>query len=91
MFADVILTHGRFATLDRRNLNPQAVAIAGGLFLAVGTEEEVRAHAGPATKFIDLKGCPSMSISTPPEVRWTPANGPRRSYPHRCQCASSET
>jgi predicted amidohydrolase YtcJ len=55
MTADLILTNGRFATLDRSNPNPQAVAIAGGRFLAVGSEQEVRAHAGPATRIVDLK------------------------------------
>jgi predicted amidohydrolase YtcJ len=55
MTADLILTNGRFATLDRANPNPQAVAIADGKFLAVGTEQEVRAHAGPTTRIIDLK------------------------------------
>ncbi|WP_349263359.1 amidohydrolase [Steroidobacter sp.] len=56
MTADLILTNGRFATLDRGNPNPPAVAMADGKFLAVGTEQEVRAHAGPATKIVDLKG-----------------------------------
>jgi predicted amidohydrolase YtcJ len=55
MTADLILTNGRFATLDRSNPNPQAVAIADGKFLAVGAEQEVRAHAGPATKIVDLR------------------------------------
>jgi predicted amidohydrolase YtcJ len=55
MTADLILTNGRFATLDRINPNPQAVAIANGKFLAVGTEQEVRTHAGPTTRTVDLK------------------------------------
>jgi predicted amidohydrolase YtcJ len=55
MIADLILTNGRFATLDRSNPNPQAVAIAGGKFLAVGSEQEVRVHAGPATRIVDLE------------------------------------
>jgi len=55
MTADLILTNGRFATLDRANPNPQAVAIANGKFLTVGTEQEVRTHAGPTTRIVDLK------------------------------------
>ncbi|MBM0108548.1 amidohydrolase [Steroidobacter sp. S1-65] len=55
MVADLILTNARFTTLDRGNPNPQAVAIADGKFLAVGAEQDVRAHAGPATRIIDLK------------------------------------
>src|SRR5687768_1497034 len=55
MTADLILTNGRFASLDRAHPNPQAVAIANGKFLAVGTEQEVRSHAGPTTRIVDLK------------------------------------
>lgn len=55
MTAELILVNGRFSTLDRANPNAEAVAIADGKFLAVGTERDVRAHAGPETQFIDLK------------------------------------
>ena len=55
MTAEVILTNGRFSTLDRQAPTAQAAAIADGKFVAVGTEQEVRAHAGPQTRFIDLK------------------------------------
>jgi predicted amidohydrolase YtcJ len=54
--ADVILTNGKFSTLDRENPNPEAVAIAGNRFSAVGTNREIHALAGPNTKVIDLKG-----------------------------------
>ncbi len=53
---DLILRNGRFTTLDRSNPNAQAVAVTGGRFSAVGTETEVMALAGPATKVVDLKG-----------------------------------
>jgi len=53
---DLILRNGRFTTLDRGNPNAQAVAVTGGRFSAVGTETEVMALAGPATKVVDLKG-----------------------------------
>ena len=43
MTADVILVNGRFATLDPAIPDPQAVAITGGKFSGVGTEQEVRA------------------------------------------------
>ncbi len=56
MTADLILVNGRFTTLDTSNPNPEAVAIAGGKFLAVGDEREVRALATPTTQVIDLKG-----------------------------------
>jgi predicted amidohydrolase YtcJ len=56
MTANVILVNGRFTTLDPANPNPQAVAITGGKFSGVGTEQEMRAFAGPTTQVIDLKG-----------------------------------
>ena len=36
MHPHLILVNGRFTTLDRANPNPEAVAIAGGRFRAVG-------------------------------------------------------
>jgi predicted amidohydrolase YtcJ len=56
MHADTLLINGRFTTLDRGNPNPAAVAIAGGKFVAVGDETDVRALQGPATRVIDLRG-----------------------------------
>src|SRR5205814_6271562 len=56
MNADRILANGRFSTLDREKPRARAVAIAGGRFLAVGDEAEVRALAGADTKTIDLNG-----------------------------------
>jgi predicted amidohydrolase YtcJ len=56
MTADLILVNGRFATLDRANPNPEAVAIADGRFLGVGTRSEMQALAGPQTRVLDLGG-----------------------------------
>lgn len=56
MTADLILVNGRFSTLDRTNPNPEAVAIAGGRFLGVGSERDMRALAGPTTQIVDLGG-----------------------------------
>jgi predicted amidohydrolase YtcJ len=53
---EIILTNGRFTTLDRGNPNPEAVAIAGGRFTAVGDNREILPTAGPDTKVIDLRG-----------------------------------
>jgi predicted amidohydrolase YtcJ len=53
---DLILTNGRFTTLDRANPAAQAVAIRGGRFLAVGTEKEAREAAAPDAQVIDLGG-----------------------------------
>ena len=53
---DLILHHGRFTTLDRRNPQAQAVAIKDGVFAAVGTDDEILPLAGDATRKIDLHG-----------------------------------
>ncbi|MFC5422853.1 amidohydrolase [Bosea eneae] len=54
--ADLILTSGKFSTLDRSNPNPEAVAIAEGRFLAVGDLAEVMQLKGPGTQIIDCDG-----------------------------------
>src|SRR5467141_3846658 len=54
--ADLILHNGRITTLDRQIPEAQAVAVRGGRFVAVGTDQELMARADAATKRIDLKG-----------------------------------
>jgi predicted amidohydrolase YtcJ len=54
MTASLILVNGRFATLDRSNPDPEALAIADGKFLAVGSERDVRALADAKTEVIDV-------------------------------------
>src|SRR6204780_3205706 len=56
MTADCILFNGRFSTLNRNNASPEAVSIADGRFLSVGSARDVEATAGAATKRIDLQG-----------------------------------
>lgn len=56
MYPDTILHNGRLTTFDRGNPNATAVAIKDGLFVEVGSDADVMALAGPATKVIDLKG-----------------------------------
>jgi predicted amidohydrolase YtcJ len=53
---DVILTNGRFTTLDRSAPNPEAVAITGGRFSAVGDARDIMPTADAATRVIDLGG-----------------------------------
>ncbi|WP_424812995.1 amidohydrolase [Roseococcus sp. YIM B11640] len=53
---DLILTNGRFTTLDRANPQPEVVAITGGRFSAVGEARAILPTAGPDTQVIDLKG-----------------------------------
>jgi predicted amidohydrolase YtcJ len=52
----LILHHGRFTTLDRRNPQAEAVAIRDGVFTAVGSDAEILPLAGDATQMIDLRG-----------------------------------
>jgi predicted amidohydrolase YtcJ len=52
---DLIITNAKVTTLDRENPSAQAVAIRDGKFLAVGSEQEVRA-AAPGARVIDAKG-----------------------------------
>jgi predicted amidohydrolase YtcJ len=56
MSADLILRNGRFTTLDSSNPNASAVAVANGVFTAVGREEDVMPLADTSTRVVDLKG-----------------------------------
>src|SRR5262245_60176683 len=53
---DVILSNGKVITVDERFTIAQAVAIRGERIVAVGTNQELAALAGPNTRRIDLKG-----------------------------------
>lgn len=54
--ADLIFHNGKIITVDARFRIAQSVAISGGRFAAVGSDADVRRHAGAATRMIDLKG-----------------------------------
>lgn len=54
--ASLIITNGKFHTVDREAPTTQAVAIRDGKFLAVGSENDVMQYAGPETQVIDLHG-----------------------------------
>lgn len=53
---DLILTRGRIYTVDPDDRVAEAIAIAGGRILAVGTSAEIERLAGPATRRVDLAG-----------------------------------
>src|SRR5262249_10536625 len=55
MSVDLILRNGRFTTLDRSNPAASAVAIANGLFTAVGRDEDGMHPAANPRQIIDLK------------------------------------
>src|SRR5438093_2560802 len=54
--ADRVLVNGRIITVDGRDSIAQAVAIKDGRIVAVGTNREIEALAGPGTERIDLHG-----------------------------------
>ncbi|HEU0142261.1 MAG TPA: amidohydrolase [Bryobacteraceae bacterium] len=58
--ADVIYFNGRIATLWEAKPRAEAVAVRGGRFLAVGSNEDVLKTAGADTKKVDLKGAPVL-------------------------------
>lgn len=52
----MIVTNGRVLTMDPARPRAEAVALAGGKVLAVGTAEEVGVLAGPGCRVIDVGG-----------------------------------
>jgi predicted amidohydrolase YtcJ len=56
MNADLIVTNARVLTMDEARPRAEAVALAGGRILAVGSRAEVEALAGPDCRVIDGKG-----------------------------------
>src|SRR5690606_14771297 len=53
---DLVIVNAKVTTLDKANPEAQAVAIRGGKFLSVGSEQQVRAAVGPDATVIDAKG-----------------------------------
>jgi predicted amidohydrolase YtcJ len=53
---ETVLYNGKVVTVDASFSYAEAVAIAGGKFVAVGKNDTVRHLAGPTTRLIDLKG-----------------------------------
>ncbi len=54
--ADLILVNGKLWTVDPARPKTQALAVWRDRITAVGTDAEIRALAGPATKVIDVHG-----------------------------------
>ena len=54
--AAMILTNGKFVTLDPSLALAAAVAIKDGKFVAVGSEKDVMAYRGAGSQLVDLKG-----------------------------------
>ena len=53
---DLILHGGPILTMETAQPRAEAIAIAGGQIVAVGSRDAVMAHAGPATRQVDLAG-----------------------------------
>ncbi|MEI7701449.1 MAG: amidohydrolase [Planctomycetia bacterium] len=54
--ADLVLTNAKIVTVNPAFALADAMAIRGDRILAVGTNEQIRAYAGPSTRQIDLNG-----------------------------------
>jgi predicted amidohydrolase YtcJ len=54
--ADLLLLNGKVITVDPADSIVQAVAIKDGRIQLVGSDEQIRALAGPATQMMDLGG-----------------------------------
>lgn len=54
--ADLVLIHGKIATLDPSRPEVEAVAIEGGRVSAIGTSDAIEKHIGEGTEIIDLNG-----------------------------------
>ncbi|MES2099702.1 MAG: amidohydrolase [Pseudomonadota bacterium] len=52
--ADAVFFNGRITTLDRAQPDVEALAVKAGAILATGSSAEVRQHAGPQTRLVDL-------------------------------------
>ncbi|MDR2403002.1 MAG: amidohydrolase [Spirochaetaceae bacterium] len=56
VIAELVLKNGKVATLDKHNTFHQAVAVKDGWIIDVGSNDEISARIGPATRVIDLGG-----------------------------------
>ncbi|MBI3791781.1 MAG: amidohydrolase family protein, partial [Gemmatimonadetes bacterium] len=54
--ADLVVHHAAIWTVDAAHPRAQAIAIARGVIVAIGTNEEVLPRVGPATRVIDAHG-----------------------------------
>ena len=54
--ADIVYTNAQIWTGDTLHSRAEALAIRDGKFLAVGTEEDIKAVSGPDTQTVNLRG-----------------------------------
>jgi predicted amidohydrolase YtcJ len=53
--ADTVLIHAKIYTVDSKEPWAQAMAVREGKIIAVGSDKDIDAYRGPATKVIDVK------------------------------------
>jgi len=56
VIAEIIFTDGQVHTVNTRNDLVEAAAVASGRILAVGSNADIRALAGPSTREVALRG-----------------------------------
>jgi predicted amidohydrolase YtcJ len=56
VITEIIFTGGQVHTVNTRNDLVEAAAVAGGRILAVGSDADIRALAGPGTREVALRG-----------------------------------
>jgi predicted amidohydrolase YtcJ len=54
--ADIVLRNGKIITIDPASTVTQAIAISNDKIVAVGPNDAMASHTGPATRVVDLKG-----------------------------------
>jgi len=54
--AEIIICNAKVLTLDSQFFKAEALAISGGRILAVGTNQQIEASKGSATKIINAAG-----------------------------------
>jgi len=54
--ADLVLRNGKIVTVDNARPEAQAIAINGDTITALGSNQDIQAFVGPATRVIDLRG-----------------------------------
>src|SRR5262249_16796839 len=59
--ADLVLRNGKIVTVDDARPEAQAIAVSGDTIAAVGSNQDIQAYVGPATRVVDLHG----ALATP--------------------------
>lgn len=54
--ADIVFKNGNVYTVNERQPHAEAIAVKGGKIIFVGSNKDVKAYEGKATRVVDLKG-----------------------------------